>query len=93
MMRYDTVGFLGWYTVALLFETHAQIASFDQLTKHTVKELNISKMKALYEHIDDVDLIVGILSEKPYKGSLVGETMACILSKQFYMVLKLIRPN
>lgn len=36
----------------------------------------------IYKHFDDIDLIVGVLLEKPIKGSMVGPTMLCILQDQ-----------
>jgi peroxidase len=40
-----------------------------------------------YSNIDDVDLFVMGLAERPLKGAMVGETFACLLSRQFQAVL------
>lgn len=41
-------------------------------------------MKNLYPSIDDVDLYVGGLLEKPMKGSTVGPTFTCIIGENFH---------
>ncbi|XP_063827066.1 peroxidase-like [Ostrinia nubilalis] len=39
----------------------------------------------LYQHIDDVDLLAGIMAEDPVPGSFVGPTLYCIMAKQLYL--------
>ncbi|KAG1713922.1 Chorion peroxidase [Nymphon striatum] len=40
-------------------------------------------LKLSYEHVDDIDLFVGGLLEKPVAGGATGETFACLNAKQF----------
>lgn len=43
----------------------------------------MKKLSQVYNHPDDIDLIIGGLAETPKKDSVVGETFACILADQF----------
>ena len=40
----------------------------------------------MFRSVDDVDLFILGLAERPLKGSLIGPTFACIISKQFQKV-------
>ncbi|VDO14526.1 unnamed protein product [Brugia timori] len=40
----------------------------------------------LYNHIDDVDLFVLGMAEKPELGALVGPTFSCIIGRQFQKI-------
>lgn len=44
---------------------------------------SVSKLSSVYQHVDDVDLFVGGLLEKPKPGSLLGHTFLCIVGDQF----------
>ncbi|CAI9727684.1 chorion peroxidase-like isoform X3 [Octopus vulgaris] len=48
--------------------------------KHQV----VKQFKKIYAHPNDVDLVVGGLTEIPVKGGIVGPTYACIMAKQFH---------
>lgn len=43
----------------------------------------ITKFVRTYSHVDDIDLFVGLISERPSRGAIVGPTLACILGRQF----------
>lgn len=44
------------------------------------------RLATLYETVNDIDLLIGVMAEKPLKGAFVGPTLACILAQQFYRV-------
>ncbi|XKL59209.1 hypothetical protein PGB90_000225 [Kerria lacca] len=45
---------------------------------------NVDKLKNLYKHPDDVDLLAGVSLERLVPGTLAGPTALCILLIQFY---------
>ena len=42
-----------------------------------------AKLRAVYDHVDDIDLFVGGMAEKHYGGGLLGETFQCLIGQQF----------
>ncbi|CAG4945692.1 unnamed protein product [Colias eurytheme] len=42
-------------------------------------------LKKLYSNVDDIDLLVGIMSENNIEGTLVGPTLFCIMVKQIQL--------
>lgn len=52
-----------------------------------LNSFDVSRLSQLYADIDDVDLFVLGLAEKPQRGALVGPTFACIIGKQFQKVV------
>uniref|UniRef100_A0A7E4VCY6 Animal hem peroxidase n=1 Tax=Panagrellus redivivus TaxID=6233 RepID=A0A7E4VCY6_PANRE len=61
-----------------------RVFSFQDLKADFAGDSIVARVQALYEGIDDIDLLVGVLAEKPRKGSFVGPTLACILGNQFF---------
>lgn len=47
----------------------------------------IKKLAKIYKTVDDMDLFLIGLAEKPLHGALLGPTFSCIISLQFQKVL------
>uniref|UniRef100_A0A0K0EXF0 Peroxidasin-like protein (inferred by orthology to a human protein) n=1 Tax=Strongyloides venezuelensis TaxID=75913 RepID=A0A0K0EXF0_STRVS len=62
------------------------ITDFNELEKIFYSKNIVKLLKTMYENINDVELIIGSLDEKPLNGSLIGPTLSCILGKQFKML-------
>uniref|UniRef100_A0A9J2PI79 Heme peroxidase n=1 Tax=Ascaris lumbricoides TaxID=6252 RepID=A0A9J2PI79_ASCLU len=58
-------------------------SNFSDLGDIVLNSFDVSRLSQLYADIDDVDLFVLGLAEKPQRGALVGPTFACIIGKQF----------
>uniref|UniRef100_A0A183H7U6 Peroxidasin n=1 Tax=Onchocerca flexuosa TaxID=387005 RepID=A0A183H7U6_9BILA len=61
-------------------------ANFSDLADIILGSLDLDELAKLYDHIDDVDLFVLGLAEKPEVGALVGPTFACVIGKQFQKI-------
>ena len=47
----------------------------------------ILMLSQVYSHVDDVDLYLGGLLEKPMPGSLLGQTFSCIVADQMFRTM------
>ena len=41
-----------------------------------------------FQHVGDIDLFIGGLSERPLSGAVVGPTFGCLLGQQFQILKK-----
>ncbi|KAK6732207.1 hypothetical protein RB195_016531 [Necator americanus] len=71
------------YTVVRAQCGLGKVRSFHELREYFVQDPKVEYISTIYENVDDIDLLVGVLAEQPLKGSLFGPTMACIAGKQF----------
>lgn len=60
-----------------------RITQWDDL-RNIIGGDDLNKLKSIYESFQDIDLIVGGLSEIPNENATVGPTFSCILSKLMY---------
>ena len=63
------------------------ISLLQDLEDTTRPEL-IQELSKIYEHVDDIDLFPGGMTEAPLRGGVVGPTFACIISMQFSKIRK-----
>ena len=41
-----------------------------------------------FKHVEDIDLFIGGLAERPLSGAVVGPTFGCLLGQQFQILKK-----
>ncbi|XP_046568358.1 thyroid peroxidase-like [Haliotis rubra] len=63
-------------------------ASISDLSTTTHTTDAASLLEEAYDHVDDIDLFPGALSETPVAGGLLGPTFTCLLGKQFQALKK-----
>ncbi|GAB6023237.1 hypothetical protein CHUAL_008055 [Chamberlinius hualienensis] len=74
--------------------TYNQIRKLCNLTRASrfedlLKEMpngSIQRLKAIYQHPDDIDLFTGGMLETSLHGGVVGPTFACVIGKQFSLL-------
>uniref|UniRef100_A0A914BYC7 Peroxidase n=1 Tax=Acrobeloides nanus TaxID=290746 RepID=A0A914BYC7_9BILA len=68
------------------WRTHCGLSKpneFEDLREIVLDSVALEDIATLYTSVDDVDLFVLGLAEKPMHGALVGPTFACVIGKQF----------
>ncbi|XP_050707515.1 chorion peroxidase-like [Eriocheir sinensis] len=73
---------LGGYIKARQACGFPAVKSFDDL-RDIFNAETLAMIRTLYRSVDDIELFVGGLSEKPLPGGLVGATLGCIIADQF----------
>ncbi|KAM3967062.1 salivary peroxidase/catechol oxidase isoform 2-T2 [Aphomia sociella] len=61
----------------------ASATSFQHLTD-VIPQETVDKFSQLYENPNDIDLLIGMMAEKPLQSSLLGPTATCFLKEQFW---------
>ncbi|XP_059471653.1 peroxidase-like [Neocloeon triangulifer] len=59
-----------------------RVEKWEDLT-YVMSSKHAALLPQLYNHVDDIDLFVGGMGEKPVPGGLVGPTFACIIGQTF----------
>lgn len=57
-------------------------SNFDEFLDTIPAEM-VKKLRAIYSHPNDVDLIIGGIAERANQGGLIGPTFSCLISEQF----------
>ena len=70
------------YRIACNLQKAQDFSDLDQEISQDV----IRRLRQVYDHVDDIDLFTGGLSETPLQGALVGPTFACIIGIQFQKI-------
>lgn len=64
-----------------------RITSWDDL-RSIISLDEVKKLKTIYESVQDIDLLVGALSESPNENATLGPTFSCILSESKIYVMR-----
>ncbi|CAG2114555.1 unnamed protein product, partial [Medioppia subpectinata] len=70
------------YVHYLKFCFNEVITRFDQLDQYMPSSQR-QRFQQNYQHVEDIDLFSGGISELPMNGAIVGPTFACIIGTQF----------
>lgn len=75
-------GYIEWRNICGL----SRPESFDDLKEILIDQFDIDKLKKVYVSVNDIDLFVIGLAERPINGALLGPTFSCIILNQFERV-------
>lgn len=64
-------------------EPYAGVRDFNDLKTRGFDDETIRQLRKVYDHVEDIDLFTGGLSEPSLDGGLVGKTFGCIIGMQF----------
>merc|ERR1719483_1994207 len=59
-----------------------RVKSFDLLSDLIPAKI-VERLKIIYDHVDDIDMFIGGISEAPVAGAILGPTFQCIIGDQF----------
>ncbi|XP_050402018.1 peroxidasin homolog, partial [Patella vulgata] len=74
---------LPFYTSYRKYCNLSAVNSFEDLIHEVQHADTLEKLRAVYTHVDNIDLFVGGMSETPAPGAKIGPTFLCIISNQF----------
>ncbi|KAB0798263.1 hypothetical protein PPYR_09256 [Photinus pyralis] len=74
------------YTKWVQFCHNISIKTFDDLKTTNIAQNNIKLLSNLYKHPHDIDLLTASILEQPTPGSVVGQTLSCLLYRQFALL-------
>ncbi|KAF7634782.1 hypothetical protein Mgra_00005815 [Meloidogyne graminicola] len=60
-----------------------KLQSFGELRSLLINESVADQLATIYEHVNDIDLLIGVLAERPNKGAFLSPTLSCIFGRQF----------
>lgn len=61
------------------------VHTFDEFKKECKSYDAVNRLQAVYgNHFEDLDLVAGLVLEKPVPGSFYGPTAVCIMGEQYY---------
>ncbi|KAH7698557.1 oxidase/peroxidase, partial [Aphelenchoides avenae] len=61
-----------------------KVYTYNDLRNGVMSDEVVDKLSFVYESVHEIDLLIGVLAEKPLKGAFVGPTLACIIGSQFH---------
>ena len=74
--------FSDYFQLAQCFFLH------NSLTHQSKTKKKKTSFATVFQHVDDIDLFVGGLAERPLSGAVVGPTFGCLLGQQFQILKK-----
>lgn len=81
--NYKNINYFQGYVHFVKYCSGVTIKSFKDLNSVMAKA-NIKKLEEIYDCVEDIDLYVGGLAEKPIKDGIIGPTFGCLIAEQFH---------